>query len=87
MKICEAVRAQLLAMEQAGTPINGESYNVPLHEMREFGDLEFNAVESKKGRGGRVYSVFHTERGLVGFWPLASNGPRLGPCLDLGGEK
>ena len=43
--------------------------------VKEYGHLEFTKKEVKKGRGGKQYVVFHTEVGLIYYFPNARYGP------------
>lgn len=76
MTIKESVLQHIEVMEKAGIGISqAELSHV---ELQEFGPLEFTLLETKRGRKGKPYSIYHTEQGQVGWWPLANNGPRLG---------
>ena len=75
MTVAEAVADNLAAMEAAGLFV----WPPRQDEIEKFGGLEVLSVKSHKGRRGQVYTVFQTAAGEIGFWPLASCGPRLGP--------
>lgn len=74
MKIIEAVKENIAAMNAAGIPLP----DVSRYEVKEFGDLEIISRKSLKGRKGYVYTVFQTAKGAVAFWPLSGMGPSLG---------
>lgn len=74
MTINEAVTNHLATMLAAGVDVGA----VPKSNMDKFGPLEIISLESRKGKKGRVFTVFHTAKGDIGFWPLAEYGPHLG---------
>jgi hypothetical protein len=76
VKIIEAVRQNIEAMKACGHCIDVSELR--RGEVEEFGEMEILSLRSAKGRRGRVYTVFTTGSGKVGFWPLASMGPRIG---------
>lgn len=76
MTIREAVVENIKQMRAAGHAISVEELR--RDELAEFGELEVDWRESKPGRRGRVYTVFHTAEGYIAFWPLAQFGPRIG---------
>ena len=76
MTILEAVTENINAMEKAGHFITVS--DLVASEIQEFGHLAVLNVQSRKGKRGRVYSIFTTAEGPIGFWPLAATGPRIG---------
>jgi hypothetical protein len=75
MTILEAVKENIAAMEAAGIPVTGPFES----DMKKYGALEIISKRSCKGRKGRVYTIFTTAEGEIGFWPLSGYGAMLGP--------
>ena len=83
MTVEEAVKENIAAMRAAGLDIRDSKTS----EIEQFGGLVVLSKQSRKGRRGRVFTLFETSAGQVGFWPLASCGPRLGFFTRTAREK
>lgn len=67
MTIKESVIEHVRVMEKAGYPICED--DLSFFALQQYGSLEFSRVETKKGRKGRPFSIYHTESGPIAFFP------------------